>query len=479
MTKRPYEQTASSPGRDAALSALSHLAPELASTFAAVASDIALVIGADGVISNVAVAGDGSPLPMGVDWVGRRWTDTVTRDTRDKIEQLLDETNLRGVSQRREVTLLSANGCDIPIAFTAIRLGTHGPLLAVGRDLRAIAAIQQRFIESQQEMERDYWKRRQAEARYRLLFQVATDAVLVVDALTHDVLEANRAAGRLFASAPSALAGRKASAGFAPLARQAVHDLITTVQGRGQPGEILVRSGGDGLRVSAVPFQADGVPLMLLRVRAVDSGDETDAGLSRLVELVERTPDAIAVTDAGGHIRLVNPAFLVLCGLPADADLGGRALSEWVGIGSRDVTELLDVVRRQGMVAPVVTRLRSMAGSAEIEIAAVLLPEADQDSIGFTLRARVRRTAAEEVVFGDLARAVERLATRLGTHRLPGLMREGTDLIERHLLQAALARASEDAAAAQLLGISEESLRLRLQRHGLRPGGEPTIVGSR
>src|SRR5512145_1922655 len=31
------------------------------------------------------------------------------------------------------------------------------------------------------------------------MFQVATDAVLVVDALTHDVLEANRAAGRLFA----------------------------------------------------------------------------------------------------------------------------------------------------------------------------------------------------------------------------------------------------------------------------------------
>ena len=34
---------------------------------------------------------------------------------------------------------------DIPVAYTALRLGKGGPVLAVGRDLRAIAAIQQRF----------------------------------------------------------------------------------------------------------------------------------------------------------------------------------------------------------------------------------------------------------------------------------------------------------------------------------------------
>ena len=67
----------------------------------------------------------------------------------------------------------------MPVAYTAIRLGEHGPVLAVGRDMRAIAAIQERFIETQQDMERGYWNARQAESRYRLLFQVATDAVMV------------------------------------------------------------------------------------------------------------------------------------------------------------------------------------------------------------------------------------------------------------------------------------------------------------
>ena len=133
-------------------------------------------------------------------------------------------------------------------------------------------------------------------------------------------------------------------------------------------------------------------------------------------------------------------------------------------------------MRRQGITAPVASRLRSAAAQVDVEITAVLLPEGDQDSIGFTIRRRMPRSETEDAVFGDLARAVERLATRLGSLRLPTLMREGTDLIERHLLLAALARAADDSAAAQLLGISEESLLLRMRRHGLRPGGEAPAI---
>ena len=72
--------------------------------------------------------------------------------------------------------------CDLDRIGLLSVLGRDGPVLAVGRDLRAVSAIQQRFIDAQQAMERDYWRQRQAEARYRMLFQVATDGVLVVDA---------------------------------------------------------------------------------------------------------------------------------------------------------------------------------------------------------------------------------------------------------------------------------------------------------
>ena len=80
------------------LAALSKLAPELAETFVALASDIALVIDARGVIHKVALGG--RALTPGTDhWVGRSWADTVTGETRVKVEELLREAGANGVSR--------------------------------------------------------------------------------------------------------------------------------------------------------------------------------------------------------------------------------------------------------------------------------------------------------------------------------------------------------------------------------------------
>ena len=103
-----------SPPDMADLGALAGLAPALATTFASIASDIALVIDADGVIRSVAL-GD-APISRQVGhWVGLPFIDTVTQGTRGKITQLLDEVDATGVSRRREVNLPGAEGLEIPV----------------------------------------------------------------------------------------------------------------------------------------------------------------------------------------------------------------------------------------------------------------------------------------------------------------------------------------------------------------------------
>ena len=74
-------------------------------------------------------------------------------------------------------------------------------LVALGRDLRDTVALQRRLIDAQQTMERDYWRFRQAETRYRNLFQSSTEAVLIVDGVTLRVLEANPASLALLETA--------------------------------------------------------------------------------------------------------------------------------------------------------------------------------------------------------------------------------------------------------------------------------------
>ncbi|WP_158219718.1 transcriptional regulator PpsR [Ideonella sp. A 288] len=468
MSQAP-EGPAPGPAEPPDLGALSDLAPELARTFVSIASDIALVIDSTGVIRNVAVGKD--PITgAAAGWVGQRWADTVTGDTQRKIEQLLSEVNSAGVTRRREVSHAGQGGPDVPVAYAAIRLGRDGPVLAVGRDLRAVAAIQQRFIDTQRELERDYWRQRQSESRYRLLFQVATDAVLVVDAQSLRIVDANRAAGVLFGCASEALVGRGVPDGVAPAARPGVQELLIMARATGRPAEMRAPLDCDGdtlpslIELSATPLRAEDHMLLLVRARTMESGAAAAGEAVRLADFVERTPDALAIADASGRLLMANPAFVSLCQRSGEAAVLGQALADLLDDRQQRLPALLSDARRHGIA--------EQRRVGELEISAALLAEGDQECIGLTLRRIDTRLADVPPQVGDLAAAIDRLAAQMGLATLPELMQEASDLAERHLLDSALARVDGDPLlAAKLLGISPENLWLRLRHHRLGVGG--------
>jgi transcriptional regulator PpsR len=472
------------------LGALSMLAPQLAATFVSVASDIALVIDQGGVIRNVALGTE--PITSNPqDWVGKPWVDTVTGDTRQKIESLLQEARAGGVTRRREVNHPVDGGQQVPVAYAAVRLGSDGPVLAVGRDLRAVSAIQQRFIDAQQSMERDYWRQRQAEARYRMLFQVATDGVLVVDAHSLRIVEANHAAAELFHREPGTMAGRAVSEGIVEAMRPTVDELLVAARTTGRPGEVrALLAGAPGIvaaapaiDLSATPFRAEDTMLLLVRLRIAD-GLLGDAGSGhRLPDFVQRTPDAIAIADSAGRVLMGNPAFTQLCrdagGLSAaEAGPVGRALVTLLGDATGRLGGALDAVRLHGIAEQCPLNVGvDAAHQVEVEVSAALLAEGDQECIGLTLRRVDVRLAAVPPQVGALASALDRLAAQVGIVTLPELLQEATELAERHLIDATLTRAQGDRMqAAQLLGVTAENLWLRMRHHGMTRGGADIVT---
>jgi hypothetical protein len=150
------------------LAAMAAYAPHLAQAFASLACDLALVLGRDGVVNQVALSPNSQLALFTAGWVGRPLVDTVTPNTRHKVVSLLQEVADTGLARRREVNLpplVAGQGADIPLAFTALRLGPEGPILAAGHDLRAVALMQQRFIRVQQELERGYGQTMNASAQ--------------------------------------------------------------------------------------------------------------------------------------------------------------------------------------------------------------------------------------------------------------------------------------------------------------------------
>ena len=450
------------PKLPANLGVLSELAPELAQTFVSLSGDIALVLDAQGVIRSVAHAGAEPFAPGAREWVGRAWVDTVTGETRDKITQSLGEVGATGLARKREINHPTADGADIAVAYTAIRLGERGPVLAVGRDLRSIAAIQQRFLDAQQEMERGYWRARQAEARYRLLFQVATDAVLVVDGESLQILEANQAACQLFEMRVEQVAGRPAVFGFESHSRAAVQELLISARASGQPAEIRARLAGKitSTSVVATPFRADTAMRLLVRVRTMDMpGTATDLNAT-LARLVDNTHDGVVVTDSSGRIQIANPAFLKLVRMGSEAAVKGRALMDWVGVSDQQLAELLQRVRRQGITGRLLTGLLSSdAQLSDVEISAALLTEGDQECIGFTIHPVVASTPLGSSSLAQLGAAIERLGERIGTLPFSELLEEANGLARQHFVRLALERCANDTqAAAALLGVDDAAL---------------------
>jgi hypothetical protein len=140
------------------LQVLAAWAPELADTFVALSCDIALVIDEKGRIARMAQH-DAHPIAPAA-WIGTEWRQTVGADSLAKVDQMLADVAAQGHAKRRELNHPSAIGGPVPVAYSLARLGANGPMLAIGHDLRAQAALQQRFLAAQEALERSYWNMR-------------------------------------------------------------------------------------------------------------------------------------------------------------------------------------------------------------------------------------------------------------------------------------------------------------------------------
>ncbi len=456
---------------------LSALAPEVAATVASVAGDIALVVDHTGVIRNVSAARLGLQSE-GAQWLGRPWADTVAAGTRQKVEALLTEAQRHGVSRRRELNHAGPGGTDIPMSWAAVRLGEHGPVLAVGRDLRAVNAIQQRFLEAQQELERDYWQRRQTDNHYRVLFQVANDAVLVLDAEHFTVLEANPAAATLFDQASGALVGQLLHPCIETTLQPALEELLVTARATGHTAELRLRlaARGSPIDMSATPFTADGKRCLLLRARRA----EPAAGDPHAVhDFMDNTPDAVVVTDTAGRLMWANRAFAELCEAPNDLQLKGRGIADLMGDQQQQWLALLARVRARGVVGHMDVTLRVLGAPAlSADVSAALLTDGEQEHIGFTLRPRSNALPATVPtrMADDLALDMAALSAQLGQLSLPELLVEAARLAEVHFIRTALQGAGGRLDTASVaLHMPAESLLRRMNQLGL---GLPGPTGS-
>ncbi|MGQ0620108.1 MAG: transcriptional regulator PpsR [Panacagrimonas sp.] len=437
----------------------------------AAAADVSLILDAEGIVRDVTFGSPEMAQEGYKKWIDQPWIETVTADSRPKVEALIRDAGVNGAHKWRHINHTSARGADVPVLYSAVQVGPAGQIVAFGRDLRAMANLQQRLVDAQQSMERDYWRLRNVETRYRMLFQMSSEAILIVDATTEKVIEANPTAGDLLGESIKRVVGRSLAECFGVESAQVVQTLVAGVRAVGRADDVSIRLGPDRreLLVSAFYFRQENGALYLLRISVPRSEAGTSTVPKAVLRAVEHAGDAFVVTDLDSRVIASNRAFVDLAQMPAESQVRGEPLDRWIGRSGVDFSVLMANLRQHGTIRLFASTLTGEHGStAEVEISAVSIPAGDPPCMGFNIRNVGRRVTAEPAAGGELPRSVEQLTELVGRVPLKELVREATDLIEKLCIEAALQLTQDNrASAAEVLGLSRQSLYVKLRRYGL------------
>jgi transcriptional regulator PpsR len=155
--------------------------------------------------------------------------------------------------------------------------------------------------------------------------------------------------------------------------------------------------------------------------------------------------------------------------LATEEQARGQPIDKWLGRPGVDVGLLVATLREHGAVRNFGTIVRGeYGGTEEVELSGVTAGDGDELVMGFVLRSMRARALRPNVEGQALPRSVEQLTGLVGRVSLKEIVRETTDLIEKLCIEAALEVSKDNrASAAQMLGLSRQSLYSKMRRHGL------------
>lgn len=449
------------------------IAPELLGEIIASASDIAIVVSENGAVLSLLVNPSHKAYGCIDHWEGCNIRDFLTPESVPKFEAQI-EAFRSGKAMGRGVELNHTDPTvwDFPVRYTFHSIGPDGAILMLGHDLRQLAEMQQQLVKAQMALERDYEAQREYDTRYRVLMAGTQDAMVFVTLANGRISDANATAAQALGAQRDELLGGVFVQEFDSKRRgEIVEQLTNLALDESAPPVVLTsRRSRRKLRVIPTLFRASGERLMLCRLESAEVEDQSGDELQRnLAGLFQTGVDAIVFTDGDGVIRSANTSFLNLTDAPHASTVKGRSLGDFLARGTVDLKVLLENAQRAGQMRMYATKLQSLVGTqVAVEISATSLAEQRHPVMVFVIRDASRAEAMRMpglVASDDSVRSVMEL---VGSATLKDIVAETTDVVEKMCIETAVELTRNNrVAAAEMLGLSRQSLYVKLRKYGL------------
>ncbi|MDP3555317.1 transcriptional regulator PpsR [Methylocystis sp.] len=426
--------------------------------------DLTLTLDKDGVIQNVVRAKSLAKEPLDA-WLGRRWGEMMEPAIDDGALQKIEDVRLRGDSSCFQVRQRFPSGRELAMEYTTFSLGKKAGFVAIGRSLEAISELQSRLQLAQEARERDYWKMREIETRYRMLFDATSEAVVLVSVSDLRVVEANLCATKNLDLAP----GAPFLARLDDRDRRVLDEMLTKTREEGRAPGVVLRATPFGelwsLRASLMNAESGALYLcQLTPMRDPGAADRADGFSMRT--FVDRMPDGFVVVDRDGVVQAANDAFLDLVQIGSEATAIGRKLTRWLSSPGADANLVIALVQKHGEVRRFQTTIDGELGqSISVEVSAIGNDASRPSYFGLLIRDSGHRRATADApprAVADASVAVDDFDNRT----LEQIVKMTTETIERKAIARALERfRGNRTVAARHLGLSRQSLHAKLKKY--------------
>ena len=460
-----------------------HITQEHLNEIVTTAADLAIVLETNGTVRSVVVNPLNPTLGQLDHWKDRDIREFTAEDSLSKIEAQLQA--YRG-GEKKPAEAIELNHYDnanweFPIRYTLHRTANEDVLLMLGRDLRPIAELQHRLVKAQLALEKDYESHRDFETRYRVVMEAVREPIALVQVASGRIIDLNDAAARVLGAESETMVGGAFTQEFDGRRRGEFIESLVGMAGTQSGGAVRVEAKRSGVQVSIYPtlFRAAGDRVLLCRIEPEGSVESLAAELtSGLAQLFQDGPDAIVITDINGIIRSSNDAFLGFCDVGQLSEVKGRSLSEFLSRGSVDLKVMTDNAARTGRMRVYSTRIDGAYGAqVSVEVSATRLGNSTQSGFAFIIRDTSRVEVVREPtgpgssVSGVMPisdDAMRNLMDLVGSSPLKDIVAATTDVVEKMCIETAVELTGNNrVAAAEMLGLSRQSLYVKLRKFGL------------
>jgi transcriptional regulator PpsR len=322
-------------------------------------------------------------------------------------------------------------------------------------------------------MESDYARLQNAESQYRVFFDTSSDPIIIADAASGKILEANSAARRMLESDGRQIAGASVESLFAERSVRDLDRLVAAARASGdiEIADLALRDDDSATGISARFYRQHGATRLSIRFGR-NGTDSLSPGAHDLIAKAGRElPDAIVVVDSDLKIVAANESFLDLAEIATGRQATGKSLGDIIGRRGVEMAVVKTAVEAEGVVRSFSTVLHTQHGGAvDVELSGSILKESGQQFYGFSLRRAAR--APQLASATQPLRSANDMTGLVGRVPLREIVRETADIIEQLCIEAALDLTRNNrASAAEMLGLSRQSLYSKLRRYGI---GDPS-----